>query len=113
MAAEYATPMEAMNRLHRNTEQVAHMSRSRYISFQLVSTLIAVLTLLTVLAMTLMQNAELQNRFLHWGDKASCFLNTTELKKEDPEAATQKINWLELLLGFLKHCVLMNGTVPA
>ena len=112
MAAEYATPMEAMNRLHRNPEQMANMSRSRYISFQLVSILIAVLTLLTVLTVTLMQNAELQNQFLHWGDTASCFLNTTELKKKDPEAATQKINWLELLLGFLNHCVL-NGTVPA
>ena len=77
MAAEYATPMEAMNRLHRNTEQVANMSRSRYISYLMVTVLVAVLTCFTVLIVTLMQNAELQNRFLHWGDAASCFLNTT------------------------------------
>ena len=112
MAAEYATPMEAMNRLHRNTEQVANMSRSRYISYLLVTVLVAVLTCFTVLIVTLMQNVELQNRFLHWGDAASCFVNTTDLTKKDPEAAIQKINWLELLLRFLNHCVLNNGTVP-
>ena len=110
--AENATPMEAMNRLHQNPEQLANMSRSRFITFQVVSIVLTVLTCLTVLTVTLMQNAELQNQFLHWGDTASCFLNTTELKKKDSEAAEQKINWLELLLGFLQHCVL-NGTVPA
>ena len=109
--AEYATPLRAINRVHQNPEQVANMSRSRFITFQVVSVVLALLTCLTVLTVTVLQNAELQNRFLHWGDTASCFLNTTELKKEEnSKAAQQKINWLELLLGFLQHCVL-NSTV--
>ena len=86
----------------RELSQLAVMSRPRFVCFQFVSVLTALITCFTLLGVTLLKNEELQNRLLRVGQTATCLLNTTttesNLLPENPEPA----NWNNILAFLLR-----------
>lgn len=118
LSATVARPLLAMinNRRRRERgvgelDQLATMSRPRFVTFQLVTLTTAFLTCLTVLGVALLKNTELQNKILNWGDTASCILNNTQtdlsLMKEDPDTGYKAFDWnsmIQLLLQLGSQC---------
>lgn len=112
-AAAATEPLRRRN----NPELVAAaatMSRHRFVIFQMVTVVTALITCFTLLSVTMLQNKELQTRLIHWGDKATCILENSAnvptdlpLYQEDPESAEKQINWSNVLLFMLnlkKEC---------
>ena len=93
------------------TDQLAALSRPRFVTLQLVTLLTALLTCLTVMGLALMKNTELQHLLLNWGTAADCILNhnQTDLKltKEDPDSRAEVFDWakfLQVLLQLGRQC---------
>lgn len=91
----------------RDMSQMAAMSRRRFVCFQFVSLLTALITCFTLLGVTLLKNEELQNRLLRLGQTATCLLNTSttdpQLLPENPEPANWN-NFFAFLLRLSQSC---------
>jgi hypothetical protein len=91
--------------------QMAAMSRRRFVCFQFVSLLTALITCFTLLGVTLLKNEELQNRLLRLGQTATCLLNTSttdpQLLPENPEPANWN-NFFAFLLRLSQSCAASN-----
>ena len=93
-------------------DQLATMSRPRFVTFQLVTLSTAFLTCLTVLGLALLKNSELQNKILnYWGNTATCILNNTQndlgvmIEKNKAESETFDLTSLfQLLLQLGGQC---------
>ena len=95
----------------RDMSQMAAMSRRRFVCFQFVSLLTALITCFTLLGVTLLKNEELQNRLLRLGQTATCLLNTSttdpQLLPENPEPANWN-NFFAFLLRLSQSCAASN-----
>ena len=87
--------------------QLATMSRPRFVTFQLVTLTTALFTCLTVLALALMKNTELQKRLLNWGSTADCILNHTDPLLTNEDSAAAESGWttlFNLVLHLSQQC---------
>lgn len=97
--------------------EMAVMSRPRFVCFQCVTMLTVIITSLTLLAVALLQNEELQSRLLKLGKTANFILNVTE--PTDPELSSvnpEPANWKNLFMLLLKlsdsYAVALNQSNP-
>ena len=73
-------PLTIIRRNRRNTpplsstsnRDLANMSRRRFVTVQVVTVITAFITLITMVAVTLFRNEDLQERILNWGQTARC-----------------------------------------
>ena len=99
--------------------ELAVMSRPRFVCFQMVTLLTAIITCFTLLAVALLKNEELQNRLLNLGQAANCVLNATASAQNDPALLTPDPepanlnNFLLFLLNLSKSCAANSGVDQA
>ena len=97
----------------KDLSQMAAMSRRRFVCFQFVSLLTALITCFTLLGVTLLKNEELQNRLLRVGQTATCLLNTSttdpQLLTETQEPANWN-NFFAFLLRLSQSCAAANNS---
>ena len=97
--AELTEPLRNIFRGRRGEppEVLATMSRRRFITFEAVTVLTALLTCFTLLLVSLLQNAELSGKILNWGNTASCILNATSEHQLRETNETQPRDWIDVV----------------
>ena len=97
--AEITEPLRNIFRGRRGEppEALATMSRHRFITFEAVTVLTALLTCFTLLLMSLLKNEELSGKILNWGNTASCILNATSEHQLRESNETQPKDWIDVM----------------
>ena len=92
----------AINRRDQQTDSLATMSRRRFVTFQMVTVLTAIITCLTLLAVSLLKSDQMQERLLSWGETATCVLNaSTDLPYDDTDDDNSTRKDLSSVMDFL------------
>ena len=92
----------AINRQDQQEDSLATMSRRRFVTFQMVTVLTAIITCMTLLAVSLLKSNQMQERLLSWGETSTCVLNaSTDLPYNDNNDGGSDRKDLSSVMDFL------------
>ena len=81
-------------------KDLSKLSRTRFITVQMVTVVTAFLTCITMFLVSITQNVEMQHKLFSWSQNANCLLNATE----DMTDVQEPKDWITNLLVYLSKC---------